>query len=348
MTYFDLLQKSGTRLLITGDSLAYNRYSYDDGGDSRPNAYDCGVGMGSWAFALRDRIFTSDPQFIYGDDLTFDCESTAGIANDSDVPNTAMFGGRIRTLYPTDKAAFSAKIRSDMLVLYLQKRLDHPCLFDIAVDGVPVVRDVDTQGAKEDFAGYGLLILSLPCAADRDVHTISFTNIRGQSPAITVAGIGSRRTDVVLNGKGSQQVSFFIENFEDRIGRHKPDIILLSLSANDRVFIAPDVLRRNLTELFTLISNQLPDCKVLFLLPPSSHKPDEPELDMHPYTSLLTAEAYNRTVEYVCRSFHADTLRISSLFDDNRTSDWRYDNIHLNRAGNEVLLEAAAHRLGLN
>jgi len=158
-----------TGTLITGDSLAYNRYSYDDGGDSRPNAYDCGVGMGSWAFALRDRIFTSDPQFIYGDDLTFDCESTAGIANDSDVPNTAMFGGRIRTLYPTDKAAFSAKIRSDMLVLYLQKRLDHPCLFDIAVDGVPVVRDVDTQGAKEDFAGYGLLILSLPCAADRDV-----------------------------------------------------------------------------------------------------------------------------------------------------------------------------------
>jgi len=332
-------------VLITGDSIAYNRYTYDDG--PRMNAFDCGVGMGSWSFTLRDRIFTSDPQFIYGDDLTFSCESAAGIANDSDVPNTAMFGGRIRTLYPTGDVTFTAAVRSETLVLYLQKRKDRPCVMDITMDGVIAASDVDTQGAAEDFAGYGLLLISLPCAADKDVHTIGFTNIRGESPAITVAGIGSRRIDVVLNGKGSQQVSFFIENFEDRIGRHKPDIVLLSLSANDRVFIAPDQLRHNLTELFNMLFKQLPDCKVLFLLPPSSHKPDEPELDMHPYTSLLTAEAYNRTVEYVCRANNVDTLRISSLFDDNRTSDWRHDNIHLNRTGNEVLLEAVVHRLGL-
>ena len=82
-----------------------------------------------------------------------------------------------------------------------------------------------------------------------------------------------------------------------------------------------------------------------------------------PYTSLLTAEAYNRTMEAVCRNLGKDgyngfglnedrqydieSMRISDLFDDQDVSSWRFDNIHLNHHGNQVLLDALCKKLGL-
>lgn len=359
MTYEEIRNKSGSTILITGDSLAYNRYGYD--AEARPNAFDCGVGIPSWSFRLRDAIYKADKQFMYGADIAFSCESITGIDNDSSVPHTAMFGGRIQTLLPRGDVKFCVPIAGPQIVLYLQKRLDNPCMFDISVDGHVVKNNVDTHGQEDEFAGYGLLVLCLPCEADRKEHTVSFRNIRGEAPKITVAGVGATYTNVVLNGKGSQCVSFFIENFEERIGRHSPDLMLLSLGANDRGQIPPDKLRQDLIRLFSMMGERFPRCKILFLLPPSSHCPDDPERDVTPYTAVDTAEAYNRTIERVCQRmgkeegygaeydfpFDIDTLRIADLFDNHAVSLWRFDNIHLNPHGNEQLLAAVAERIGI-
>ena len=42
----------GARIVVTGDSLSYNRYDYDP--VHRLNAFDCFPDMGSWPFRLRD------------------------------------------------------------------------------------------------------------------------------------------------------------------------------------------------------------------------------------------------------------------------------------------------------
>lgn len=364
MIYDNILSNENVNILITGDSLSYNRYSYDE--CARENAYNCGVGMESWSFQLRDRIYTSDPQFVYGDELQFNCKSVTGIANNSKVPYTAMFGGKIQTLYLREENSnrngclhservitFRVAVKSDEIVLYLQRRIDAPCVLDIYVDGVLAVQDVHTQGAMEDFAGYGLMLVSVPCNGERDQHIIKFANIRGDSPIITVAGVGAKCRNIVLNGKGGETARFFLEYFEERIERYAPDMLILSLTGNDRLLVAPEVLRKDLTELFSKIFQNTPECKVLLLLPPLTHNPLCPGEDVYPYSSLLTAEVYCRVAERVCENlredfgYHIDTLRIDSLFDKENVDLWRYDDIHLTRYGNEVLLEAVASKLGL-
>ena len=209
--YRDIFEKKGANILITGDRIAYNRYSYDD--TPRANAYNCGIGMESWSFSLRDRILSSSPQFIYGDELNFDCPTVLGIANHSEVPHTAMFQGRIQTIYPQKDVSFEVPIQNDEIILYLQRRMDSPCTFDILVDGNLTVKDINTGGDMEDFAGYGLLPVILPCESSYRTYPVCSPNIWGTTPAITVAAAARRYTNIILHCKGREPVSSFLDYY---------------------------------------------------------------------------------------------------------------------------------------
>ena len=352
-TYKEILSQKNPIILITGDSLAFNRYGYDPLWRGAGDAFDYGVGMQSWSFALRDRIYFMDSQFVFGDALSFDCDTVSGIDSESPVPNIALFDGKIKTIYPKDKVTFNVNIKSEEIVLYLQHRTDNPSVFDICVDGKLIKKDIDTKGDPSYFAGYSMLQLRLPCNADMENHEISFQNIRGENPKITVAGVGAVYKNIVLNGRGSQCIRFFIENFEERIARHKPDLILLSIIANDRGKNAPTIVASELKELLSMIFGSLPECKLLLLLPPFAHRPSDIESEEKPYTSIRTAELYDRVAEKVCADFKGqqkcdvDIMRISDLFDKDDVSSWRFDNIHLNKQGNKMLLDAIMNRLML-
>ena len=346
----DIFRKDGATVVITGDSLAYNRYGYDKKG--RHNAQDCGAGLPSWAFALRDRIYGMDPQFALGESLAADCEAVPGLDNDSPVPFTAVFGGRLKTLYPKAEASFAAPIRGSRVVLYLQRRLEGSCVFDVYVDGALAAADVDTAGDPADFAGYGLLVLPLSCE-ERDSHTLSFRNIRGEAPKITVAAVGSRYVNVVLTGKGGECADYFAGHFEERIGAFRPDLLLLSLGANDRGYRTVFAMQEALTVLYEKVFARVPECNVLHLLPPSSHDPEDPEADVMPYCSDQLAEVYNRSIRRLCVRFrdagrNIEAFPIYDLFADMEVAEWRFDNIHMNPRGNRVLLEALCEKLGIN
>lgn len=362
-SYNEIINKKDVSILITGDSLAFNRYGYDPVHRGNFDVYEYGAGMQSWAFSLRDKLYKDDKNFILGSELKFNCESALGIDNVSGIPNTAMFNGEIKTLMPKEDVEFVVPFDSEEIILYLQNRIDNPCVFDISVDGKVVLSNVNTLGDIKFFAGYALNILRLPCENRNATHTVRFINIRGENAKITVAAVGSVYRKIVLNGRGSQCISFFIENFEERILNHKPDLIILSLIGNDRVRVAPEVVRQQLIELFGKIFENLPECKVLFLLPTSSHNPDDPEQDIIPHTSLLTAEVYNRTVERVCANlgkegysnnslksdgeYDIEVMRISSLFDNDNVSQWRFDTIHLNHYGNKVLCNTLLEKFNM-
>lgn len=361
MIYRHILTKENARILITGDSLAYNRYGYDPTG--RLNAWDCGAGLPSWAFSLRDRIFSLDPQFILGADLFADCPYVLGLDNNSEVPFTALFSGRIKTLCPQGQASVSVPVNGSRIILYLQRRKENSCVFDIFVDGVPVLADVDTAGDVAEFAGYGLMTLALPCDAARDSHTVTFRNIRGESPKITLAAAGSRQIHVDLTGKGGECTDYFVEHFQERIGFFKPDLLIVTLGANDRGYRSVFDMQDSLVKLFSLVFADSPDCSILFLLPPPAHDPAHPEENVMPYCSLMLSECYDRAIEAVCRNlgkagyacdgldssrqYPIETFRLSAIFRDLPVSDWRFDNIHLNPQGNQLLLEALCEKLGL-
>lgn len=348
MDYSSIISKNDARIVITGDSLSYNRYSYDD--TPRTNAFNCGVGLPSWSFRLRDYFITLDKQFTYGDEIDFSCKSVLGIDNDSEVPNTAMFDGRIKTLYPSDDVSFSVNVKSDKIVLYLQERLDSACTFDIEVDGTLALQNVCTEGKAEYFAGYALRPIVIPCSPEKDVHDIAFTNIKGTAPKITIAGIGAKDIRVNLTGKGSMTTTFFLENFEERIGKYHPDLLIITLGANDRIYDAPAVLSKHLSELFAKVFENSPECKILFLIPPASHHPDFPIKDFPGYTSLDTIEVYDRVTQETCDEEgkgQIETLSIHKLFEGLKVEDWRFDNIHLNKYGNNALFDAIINKLNL-
>ena len=362
MTYRDILNRDTVRVLITGDSIAYNRYGYDPKG--RLNARDCGAGLPSWAFSLRDRIYGLDTQLTLGADITADCPWVLGLDNVSEVPFTAVFGGRIKTLYPKDSACLSVPVRGERIVLYLQRRLENSCVFDISVDGITVLSDVDTAGDPTEFAGYALMTLALPCDASRESHTVTFRNIRGENPKITLAAVGSRHIQVSLTGKGGECTDYFTEHFDERIGAYQPDLLVVTLGANDRGYRSVFDMHDALVKLFSLLFSASPECRVLFLLPPPSHNPEKPWEDMMPFCSLPLSECYDRAIEAVCqnlgkegytcegldasRKYPIETMRISDLFRGLAVSDWRFDNIHMNPHGNQLLLDALCKKLGIS
>lgn len=349
MTYGQLLQKENITVLITGDSLSYNRYGFDP--KPRHNAYNCGVGLPSWPFALRNRIYALDPQFLPGEALSVDCRAVSGLDNDAEVPFTAVFDGRIKTLLPGHEASFTAPVRGGQLVVYLQRRLENSCVFDVYVDGALAASDVDTAGSEDEFAGFGLMTLVLPCK-EADSHTVTFRNIRGAAPKITLAAVGSRNINVVLTGRGSECTDYFVEHFEERIGQYRPDLLIITLGANDRANRTLQAMQEAQVQLYAKVFACAPDCQILHLLPPSSHNPADPDSDVTPYCSLTRGETYDRAMEQVAndlkaRQYPIETMRMQDVFAKLPVSRWRFDNIHLNPEGNRLVLEAVCGKLGI-
>ena len=320
MNYNELFNKKNLNVLITGDSLSYNRYGYDP--EPKMEASDCGPGMKSWSFRLRDKIYQYDKQFTFANALSFNCETVAGLNNSCETLHTEMFDGKVQTLLPQGDVAFNVNIRSDQIVLYFQKRIDCDCTIDIYVDGILKQEKVNLKGDENYFAGYAPLLLPVSCDPELECHLVEFKNILGENPKITLAAVGADYRMVSLTGRGSQCASFFLENFEERIGRYNPDLILLILSANDRIFIAPEALRKHLIELFAKIFETNPNCKILFLLPPNAHRKEAPYTDGWggSYSSLDTCKVYNKVICDVCENLG------KPLYDGfNLSADKNYD-----------------------
>ena len=336
------------KILITGDSLSYNRYSYDP--DPRGEACQCGAGMGSWSFALRDRLMILDPAFVYGDEMDFNCGGARGIDALTDVPFAAMLGGRIKTIYPNGDVNFSFKTCGDCIALYFQKRLDEACIFDIYVDGKLAAEAVDTRGDLSRFAGYEPMSVFLTCEPNIELHSIRFSVRSGKK--LTFVGAGSLCREVILNGVGGKDTRFFIDNFEERIGKYAPDLVILSLGANDRIRIAPAVMRRDMTQLLSKIFEVSPKCRVLVIAPPASNLVDSPDEDRMPYVSVDTCRIYDKAASLAVKDmqkagFAADIMLSREVFDGIEISRWRADDIHMTKEGNELLLQAVCKRLGI-
>ncbi len=359
--YLDILQKQNTKVLITGDSLSYNRYSYYE--EPHMNAYECGVSMPSWSFRVRDKIYELDSQLIYGSNILFNQCGAVGVDDPDADKFAAAFDGKCYTVVAKDEVSFNVNIKSSTLAFYFQTRPTNYCTFDLYIDGELAHSNINTKGDAEFFKGYAILPVKAQCNENFKEHKIEFRNIKGENPKITIGAVGSKYIDINLTGKGSQTTRFFIDNFDERIGRFAPDLLIIILSANDRAYVAPEVMRKDLLELFARIFKVNKDCKILFLLPPYSHFGSKPHMDSGIYSSIDTANVYNTVIRDVIANlgnawykhpdldgtinYDIDILAVCDLFDTENPSEWRADNIHLNQNGNNILFKAVCDKLGI-
>ena len=320
------------KVVITGDSLSYNRYDYDE--IPRVNAWDCHIGMGSWSFALRNKLITGTKCFQYADGLRF---AEPSVADTCDIADS-IFGQRVRTIAPVNgRIHFSAQSDTGMLVFYFQKHPQNGCCFSLSVDGVPIEEPVDTRGDLTRYQGYDLLVVSAPCSRDRTSHEVVLSDFACDGdPLVTLAGVSGERMEVAITGQGGRTAQFLLENFEERIGAYAPDTLILIFGGNDCLVYSVQEYRRYLEELFRKVTDRFPDCRIVTLtIPPSAYCgetifADQEDMDRK-------QGQYNSAMQEVSRAFGAISIDTASVFQGVLPSVWRYDNVHFTKVGNEML-----------
>lgn len=327
--------------VITGDSLSYNRYGYDD--VQRMNAWDCHIGMQSWSFRLRNLFLTSAKGFKYADELLFKEETVSGIG-EGFAPSDAIFGERVRTVIPSEgKIQFTAESDNGIMVLYFQKRPKNYCRFKISVDGV-YQNEVNTYGDGTLYHGFELLTVELSCDNNKKRHEIVFYDFcyADDKPMVTLAGVSCEPKYADVTGQGSRTAKFINYHFEERVARFSPDVLVLIFGGNDILFYSPEEYYENLEKFFKRVKTEFENCKLITItIPPSGlynglangiKYSTQQEWDEN-------AEKYNNAMIELSAKYNAQTIITKELFKDIPTEKWRYDEVHFTNFGNDILFE---------
>lgn len=349
-SYKEIFFRDSINTVITGDSISYNRYDYDT--EPRVNAYDCYPGMPSWSFRLRDAIWQNDPDFIYGDELWGEgCLFPGNFSYNKDIsPDYMLFGGRTATWRISDKeqdAGFYIKTDKPRIILYMQKRPAVSCVFDIYADGRLCAEGVDNNGAGGLYQGFEPFTIPIALDTDKEEHIIEFKNINKSSETayITVAAVGALNRNVYLTGQGGTQIKFLTDNFHERIGGFSPDLLIFTSGANDAHHSDLKTYRAGLASFFERINALNPDMAVIAVFSTDMQNPDAPDSDETPFLNRKSLEPLSQALREVCannNAFFFDTLR---FFDKFPLKEWRFDSVHLNKYGNDLLYKSLSEML---
>ncbi len=328
------------RILITGDSLSYNRYDYDD--TPRLNAWDCYIGMQSWSFRLRNYFITSAPGFCYGDEIEFDTKTTKEIESDN-----AIFGERVVTAIPENgEIRFKVQSDSGKVALYLQAHPEQYCRFNIYADGIKVAENIDTFGSPYSFMGYSLITFEFACDKDKTYHDIVFSDFEKceKSPMVTIAGASTQAVYADLSGQGSRTCEFLLYHFEERIAKYSPELLILIFGGNDFLFFNKDEYRENLDKLFGKVKTRFPECRILTLTTPPG-KPSERfgDCKTDEEFNIRYTDNFNSVMKEITGKYNGKCIDTKEIFKSTPKSVWRYDNIHMTREGNNILYDYMKH-----
>lgn len=329
-------------IVITGDSLSYNRYGYDD--EPHVNAYDCHIGMDSWSFRVRKEFISSAPGFAYADEISFEEERVCGMGDGIDNIN-GIFGDKVVTVKPRNgQIHFEAESDTGEIVIYFQQRPDNYCRFNIYVDGVLKEREVDTYGGNAHFQGYNVKPVKISCSKEQKIHKIILSDFETteKEPYVTIAGISPELRCVYNTGQGSRTAKFLLYHFNERIAKYSPDMLILIFGGNDILFYSEEEYKKYLSEIFNRMSREFPDCRIVTITIPESAKIKD-EIRGIKISSdedhNLIVDKYNKVLEELSEENNALCIKQKEVFSGVSPDVWRYDNVHLSKIGNDMMYE---------
>lgn len=334
-----IIQKDNSNFVITGASISYNRYSFEK--VSRKNAYECSPGILSWSFMLRDAIKQNDIWYKFGNEIEFHgCETFNGIFPEGYPSEEEKYlcvnHGKVKGLIIENQEQIIRfyyqhnNINSNKAVLYMQKRGDSlSCEFDLFLNDKIIAKGLSNKGCLEKYQGFELWEVLLPIGPSKEVHEISIKNIKPlcrEKAIINIAGVGTRKANIYLTGRGSQTVDFFIDNLDERILKFKPEILFLTTGANDIGRVSKEVFLTNLKKVAREIKKHLPNCEIIFIGPPC--------IEQYPYEQR---QEFINTIRQAAIDCNSSFINLEKLFDGIPINKWRFDNVHLNKFGNTML-----------
>ncbi len=308
------------KMLIIGDSLSYNCYDYDPAGHW--NSYDCHPDMGSWSFCLRDALIKSARGFVFGAELA---------ASQADFSHT-VFGDK--ALCGLNGVQLSYRQSTDTLTLYLQK---HPegGKYRVEIDGGFSALEIDFKGEESAYHARAIFHVTLPADPALDTHTVSFV---GEGP-FTLLGVSCEQRETNISGRGSQTVRFFVENFDEWVGKFEFDTLISVLGANDIKHTPLAVFESDYAQLIERARGVSKDAEIILILPPDMSDPDDLDSDRKTYCSKKTATPYMDILRRLADKYRLRIVDTWALFENIPIPEWRFDDVHFNKFGNRLLFE---------
>ncbi|QWF33766.1 phage tail protein [Pseudoalteromonas sp. SiA1] len=356
-----LLKTNNRQVVITGDSLSYNYQDFDD--VPRNNAVDCYPGMNSWSFMLRDLMMRSDPSFELIEDmvdignLTIKGESSTLKFNQAPQSQMFPFNGRVATFRGNINDDISPEIRMEVqntgdsdYVYILQlmaptvSNLNANC--KLSVDGVIVYNSLTNKSIGQKFRGFEIRQIEVPIPNDGALHEVRLHEFSQASEEpeqngnilYNLIGCTSKRTNVELSGTGGYTSSQLLSQWANKVTNYNPDLVICIVGANDAYKNTNiDVFKENIREMSRLAKVSNDGCQILWLSTPYSNE----EL-----VTNVVAQKYVNALREVAISIEDSFINIVEFFKDVPPELYRFDNIHWNKAGNQMLSQYIASVLG--
>ena len=335
-------------LVITGDSLSYNRYGYDE--IPRVDAWNCHIGMQSWSFRLRNLRLTKAKGFKFADELKFSGKREKGLGEKTDLVDS-IFGERTVTVSPTDnKISFETEANNGKIVIYLQKRPQNYCRFSVSVDGVKQREKVDTFGESHIYHGFELISVELECETEKNVHNVVLSDFESADgcPKVTFAAVSNEAVNVQITGQGSRTAKFINYHYDERIRKYNPDKLIIIFGGNDCIRYGTEEYKANLDSILGKVKTDFPTCEILGItIPPSrlytgdaNGKRFTSQEAWNDYT-----DEYNAVFEDTFKKYGAETIETAKVFEGIPTEKWRFDEVHMTPFGNDLLFDAVCKKI---
>jgi hypothetical protein len=354
---------NGSKFVITGDSLSYNRHDFD--ATARTNAFDSFPGMMSWSFMLRDFIYRTEADFEHADQMDFIGSAGGAITSFNDAnPYLAAFNNRyvgVSGSGTTSSVYFQKRTSangSDKITLHLLSNpvVSGDCKADVYYSFFPYTSEtlagtIDAR-TETDFQGFGLFRFTMTDSGFATTNLpvrIRFTNFRlrndGAIPSSTrgffLQAIGSKDTPVYLTGRGGWKASDISADFNNRIGQYSPDVLIMITGANDRFTGTKEQWAAGMVDVIekTLVVN--PNCQCIMLTPmPASdtgYAPDE-------VLNGSTMKEFLAFGQQAAVNAGAGWFNNYELFYNIDPAIWRFDNVHMTKRGNKILFDSIVAR----
>jgi len=308
---FVLRKKSN--IVITGDSLAYNKYDFIKG--PRTNAYDCYIGMESWSFLLRNFIIKNQIDFISGRDLLFNDEI------DYEYFSNSKFDSLVPFIYEgicidmkKDQNIKITNIKNGFLYVLTDKNFGGSIKIDSEVFNV--------TGDINKFLGYDIKLLPIK---DGNIACIS------ESVRLNIIGFSSVGSNVFLSGKGSITTKWLYDNLEERVLKYKPDLLIMIIGANDRN-------HSNVSEAYESMKKIIDNinCEILLISTPHSSTTDPNNNNIYVPDEMISKPLLDNIYKIVNKN-SIPFIDLFKFFNGVESKVWRFDNIHFTIAGNKIL-----------
>ena len=335
------LLTNGFRTVITGDSLSYNRYDFDS--VARTNAYDCFPGMLSWSFMMRDAIHRHDPYFKCWEELEIQHIGHFSAINGNMASRyEAAYNGIFQSARTTNSAAeyviqYKTSPYSNRIVLHMAQNSSYPCTFDVYVNDTLKAEAVNNAS---DGMYQGQSPMRVALTGDftpGETVTIKLTNLvpANSEAEIIVHGVGSIERQVHLTGRGSWTSGDLLADINHRILHYNPDLLIVILGANDIAQgVDSDSYKSNMQQIITQTRAVNTGAEIVLMTSPQ----------MSEYSEAIH-KAYNFKLEELAQEYRCYYVDLVELFKNTPTSQWRFDNVHLTRYGNDVLAKTLLHVL---